>query len=120
MSKCLLIVDDSRLSRMMISTFINESFPDCHILEAENGEKALKLVAEQSIDMATIDLNMPGMNGLTLGIELRKRFPDARLTMLTANVQSSIRQKVEQAGLEFIAKPVTQDKIDAFMKECVS
>ena len=115
----MLIVDDSRLSWIMIRTSINESCLDWHIPEAENGETALKFVAERLIDKATIDMNIPCMDGQIRGTGLRKRFHKAQLSMLTAKDHSSIRQKTEQARLDFIARPVTEDKILIFIKEGV-
>ncbi len=120
MSKTVLVVDDSRMSRMMISTIIRTHQPDWKIMEAEDAVSALKICESKAIDFATLDMNMPGMNGVTLGIELRKRFPSAHLTMLTANVQSAIRQKAEAAKIGFIDKPVTEEKIVNFIRAEVS
>ncbi len=117
MSKVMLIVDDSRLSRMMSSAFVKEAQPTWKILEAEDGNKALEITQDKQIDYATIDMNMPGMDGICLGAKLRERFPKARLSMLTANVQSAVRKKAENAGLEFIEKPITKDKIVKFIQD---
>lgn len=117
MSKVMLIVDDSRLSRTITKTFVKEKHPEWTLLEAEDGQKALELVKDQKIDLATIDMNMPGMDGITVGTKLRAQFPHARLSMLTANVQSAIRNRADEAGLEFIEKPITKDKILAFISE---
>ena len=119
MSKKILVVDDSRMSRMMISAIIKSRQPEWEIIEAEDGASALKICESIKIDMATLDFNMPGMDGITLGIELRKQFPDARLSMLTANVQEAAREKAEAAGIGFIGKPVTEDKIVNFIEEGV-
>ena len=116
MSKKILVVDDSRMSRMMISAIIRDKQPEWEIIEAEDGATALKLCESIEIDMATLDFNMPGMDGITLGIELRKQFPNARLSMLTANVQEAAREKAEAAGIGFIGKPVTEDKIVSFLE----
>ncbi len=116
MSKKILVVDDSRMSRMMISAIIRDKQPEWEIIEAEDGATALKLCESIEIDMATLDFNMPGMDGITLGIELRKQFPNARLSMLTANVQEAAREKAEAAGIGFIGKPVTEEKIVSFLE----
>lgn len=117
MSKKILVVDDSRLSRMMITAIIKNTYPEWEIFEAEDGVAALKVCESLDIDMATLDMNMPGMDGLTLGVELRKLYPDAKLSMLTANVQEAIREKADAAGIGFIGKPVTEEKVVSFLEE---
>src|SRR5215510_2588320 len=106
-----LIVDDSRLSRMMIRTFITQAHPDWTIIEASNGQEALEKTATQAVDLMTIDLNMPGMDGLTLAAKLKHTHPTAAITLITANIQESVRQRAAAAGMVFIAKPVTEDNV---------
>ncbi len=117
MNKKILVVDDSRMSRMMITTIIKNTYPEWDIYEAEDGEAALKVCDSMDIDMATLDMNMPGMDGLTLGVKLRKLYPDVKLSMLTANVQEAVREKASTAGIGFIGKPVTEEKIVSFLDE---
>ena len=111
-----LIVDDSRLSRLMIKGFTLAAIPDCLVIEAENGEDALSKCEDQEITRMTIDYNMPGMNGLLLCTELRKKFPDANMALLTANIQDSVREKTEAMGNTFIQTQVTEAKIASFMR----
>lgn len=106
-----LIVDDSRLSRLMIRTFIAQAHPDWRIIEASNGQEALEKTATQAVDLMTIDLNMPGMDGLTLAAQLQHNHPTAHITLVTANIQESVRHRAAAAGMGFIAKPVTADNI---------
>jgi two-component system, chemotaxis family, chemotaxis protein CheY len=106
-----LIVDDSRLSRMMIRAFITQAHPDWTIVEASNGQEALEKTATQTVDLMTVDLNMPGMDGLTLAAQLQHHHPTAYITLVTANIQESVRQRAAAAGMGFIAKPVTADNI---------
>lgn len=116
MSKKILVVDDSRLSRMMITAIIKNKYPDWVIYEADCGDAALKICETLDIDIATLDMNMPGMDGLTLGVELRKMYPNARLSMLTANVQDAIRKRADAAGIGFIGKPVTEERVVSFLE----
>ena len=106
-----LIVDDSRLSRMMIRAFITQARPDWTIIEASNGQEALEKSATQTVALMTIDLNMPGMDGLTLATQLQHTYPTAYITLITANIQESVRHRAEAAGMGFIAKPVTEDNV---------
>lgn len=112
----ILVVDDSRVSRMLIRTIIAHAHPKATIIEAGNAEEALAKVENQlSITTATLDLNMPGMDGLTLASKLLERFPHARFGLLTANIQEAVKNKAENLGILFISKPITEEKILAFI-----
>ncbi|RDH91289.1 MAG: response regulator [endosymbiont of Seepiophila jonesi] len=111
----MLIVDDSKLSRMMVRAIVGQVQGDWNIIEAENGEDALVKSEAETVDIMTLDYNMPGMDGLTLAEHMRQRFPDASIAMLTANIQDTIRQRAESAGVGFIQKPITEEKIAAFV-----
>ena len=111
-----LIVDDSRLSRMMILNFIKEERPDWHTIEASNGNEALEKALDKDIDVMVLDYNMPGMDGVTLGTELKKHYPEAFITLLTANIQDSIQRKADESGISFMKKPVTKESISAIIE----
>ena len=63
-SPTLLIVDDSRMSRMLIKAIITDSRPEWRILEAVTGDEAIKLVDEHQPEFVSMDVNMPGIDGL--------------------------------------------------------
>ena len=110
-----LIVDDSRLSRMMLRAFIINVRPDWTIVEASNAQEALEKTTALTVDAMTLDLNMPGMDGLSLAAQFKEKYPKAHITLLTANIQSSVRQRAEAAGVGFMAKPITEDNVLAFI-----
>ena len=56
------------------------------------------------------------MDGITLCIELRERFPNARIALLTANIQDSVKARADDIGVTFIQKPVTEDKIRNYIE----
>ena len=51
------------------------------------------------------------MNGLELCEKLRAQFPDTVIALLTANIQKEIQNKAESIGVDFLAKPPTEEKI---------
>lgn len=109
-TKTVLVVDDSKLSRAMINAILQQHFPEWKIIEAANAEEALQ-IDEPTIDLMTLDMNMPGMDGITLGKELRARYPQASISLITANIQNAVREKADSAGFYFVAKPITEEKI---------
>jgi CheY-like chemotaxis protein len=110
-NRSVLLVDDSKFARLLVKTFISSNFADWEIDEAEDASKALEMVDTKTYDYMLVDFNMPGMNGLELSEKLRGRFPDAVVALLTANIQQEIQNKAESLGIDFIAKPPTEEKI---------
>lgn len=106
--KTLLIVDDSRVARLMLRNIIGVFRPQWRIVEAENADAALALTATETPHYATLDYNMPGMNGMELAEHLQKSFPTLKAVLLTANIQEPIRQRALALGLHFVAKPITE------------
>jgi len=116
MATTILIVDDSRVSRMMITAIVKDAQPGWTIIEAGNGDEAVAAAEGQTIEHMILDYNMPGMNGLELAEILTKNHPDACITLLTANVQDSIRQQASAMGVNFKDKPITDEKIRAVIE----
>ena len=109
--KTVLIVDDSRISRMMTKAFIHSLFPDWQIAEAASGEEALQKAPTLDVPLILMDVNMPGMGGLAAAEQLRKLCPSSQITLLTANVQDATRNKAQALGVGFLEKPVTEERI---------
>lgn len=113
MQKTMLIVDDSRVSRMMIRSFSAKLQPDWRILEAVSGEEAIELAARESIDLITMDMNMEGMSGMDAAERILALQSRVFIVILSANVQSVNRSKADALGLNFVAKPVTPATIQS-------
>lgn len=115
MTHSVLIVDDSRVSRMMIKARMLAVCPDWTYLEAASGDEALKMVTTSAPDYLTMDMNMPGLTGFEAAEQIRAVAPSVRMVMLTANIQESSRVRAESMGLSFVQKPIT----DASIKQVV-
>jgi two-component system, chemotaxis family, chemotaxis protein CheY len=79
MNKTILIVDDEPFIRNYFKIFISRYFPDLKIYEASDGDSAWDIAHEHHIDVATIDINMPFVNGIEL-IKKFKQDPDLKNT----------------------------------------
>jgi CheY-like chemotaxis protein len=108
--KCL-IVDDSKMSRMMLKKIIGTAHPDWEISEAGDGQEAVDLAKGAELDIILLDYNMPVMEGGEAAKILRPLFPDAKIAFLTANVQDSIKNLAIELKIDFIPKPITQAKV---------
>ncbi|MGB0936376.1 MAG: response regulator [Colwellia sp.] len=111
----MLIVDDSKLTRAILSRFIQEHQPSWHVLEAEDAEGALAIAHGKEIQWMTVDFNMPGLNGIELAKLFIKSHPEAKITLLTGSVDSATYDKAKSLNLNVIEKPVTEPKIKALI-----
>lgn len=109
--KRVLLVDDSRISRLMLKAIIMHQYADWEVKEAENADIALSMCLKGTFDFITLDMNMPGRDGLTVSPELQEACPDARIALLTANFQERVKNKAEAQGLTFLPKPITEEVI---------
>ena len=85
-TKTVLIVDDSRVSRMMARQYILHLQPGWHVVEAGTGEESLDKAREALPDLVLMDVNMPGMGGIAAAEQLRRESPTLPISLLTANV----------------------------------
>jgi CheY-like chemotaxis protein len=123
----ILIVDDSKLARMAAAKVLNALRPDWTRIEATNADEATGLARETPIDVALLDFNMPGRDGLQLAAELRQFKPSLPIAVISANHQTEIVARAKAVGASFLVKPLNEqalreflDGIDAQMKPSLS
>lgn len=116
----ILIVDDSKLARIVMGKAIAAIEPDWRRLEAGNADEAAVILSSEAVDVVVLDFNMPGRNGLELAEELRARFPVMPIALATANVQDEIVGRARAAGVTFVPKPVNEDGIRGFLAGAAS
>lgn len=107
----ILIVDDSRVSRLLSRQFILDQRPEWRIEEAATGEEALDKLDSVDPDLVLLDVNMPGMGGMAAVEKLRAKRPSLNITLMTANVQDATRAKARDLRVGFVEKPVTEERI---------
>ena len=107
----ILVVDDSRVSRLMARQYILGKHADWIVEEAGTGEDAIERVKTLTPDLVLMDVNMPGMGGIAAAEQLRKLRPTLRISLLTANVQSATRERAAELGVGFMEKPITEARI---------
>ncbi len=116
MYRNILIVDDSKVSRMIIKKIILEVVPDIEISEAACGDEALDQMADNTFEAAIVDFHMPGIDGLALAGKLKELQPSLAITMMTANIQHEIEERATALGVGYLTKPPRKDDIAAFLE----
>ena len=110
-----LVVDDSKLARMVMASAFRRIRPDWSLIETPNADEALATVSKGAVDIALIDFNMPGTDGLELIAKIRKSYPGMPVAVVSANVQDEIIGRARQLDAGFIAKPLTDEALEAFL-----
>jgi CheY-like chemotaxis protein len=123
MSASIIVVDDEPdVAELFRQRFRREARQGTYVMHfAASGEEALELLSGE-IDPGVIvilsDINMPGMDGLQLLGEIRQRFPDLPVMMVTAYGDDERRRRADELGaFEFITKPVDFDWLKAQLRE---
>ena len=109
------VVDDSRMARMQAESFVRLVRPEWSTQSFPSGDAFLAQMDEGRVpDVMIVDYNMPGSDGLEVLTQVRAKWPETFVVLLTANVQKAVQTAAEELGAHFLAKPVTPDKL----KEC--
>lgn len=110
-----LIVDDSKLARIVAGKALAELQPEWKKIEAGGADEAIEKLKTETADIALIDFNMEPRDGLELASELRVLRPEMPIAIITANIQDEIIARARQVGAAFVAKPVTADALEGFI-----
>lgn len=112
----ILIVDDSLVARLTLKKFFGKLYPHFIIIDLEKPKDAINLIQSVKFSIASLDYNMPEMNGEELGTELIKHQPDLKIAILTANIQKAISERMSSKGFTHITKPIGEDTVHKLVK----
>lgn len=109
--KTVLIVDDIGFVRKTMKQILT-SHGYKVVGEAENGVDAVRMFDEIRPDLVTMDLSMPQMNGVVATRAIMKKYPDAKIVILSAMMQEDLITEAIIAGAkDYIVKPFQTDEV---------
>lgn len=118
--KTILLVDDSKTILMSMESVLKKA--GFLVITADGGPAALAKISANSPDLMITDLNMPGMDGITLIKEVKK-LPSMRfkpVLMLTTESQQEKRLEAKKAGaIGWLVKPVQPTELVNVIKQVV-
>ena len=119
MPKRVLIVDDSMLMRRMVAeSLIDDGWTVAG--EAANGQEAVDQYKEFEPDAVTLDIVMPGTDGMYALEHILQFDPDAKLVVVSAlNQTKLISEAIRRGAQDFIAKPFLPEQLQQTMGYCV-
>ena len=110
-----LIVDDQREVRRMLSAGVETLGPEFSVLAVPSGEEAVLELSLQKFDLLVTDVRLPGISGLEVLRRVRTSRPDLKIILITGILDPVIRRNVADAGADaFFLKPIEiADFLDA-------
>ncbi|MFC7002187.1 response regulator [Pseudobowmanella zhangzhouensis] len=103
-----LVVDDNDINLQVANSLLSEL--GCHVTCAQGGKIALELLAERDFDLVFMDIQMPGMDGMTTTQKIRQmggKFAALPVIAMTAHALEEERQKHLNAGMDdHVSKPI--------------
>lgn len=114
MKSKIMVVDDEMHIRELVRFYFDKAGFDT--IEAANAEEALDIVENQYIDLAVVDIMMPGMDGFEL-VEQMRQYREFPVIMLTAKSQSKDKLRGFSLGIDdYVTKPFDPDELMARVK----
>ena len=96
----ILIVDDSQPMRTALCDLLELSYPSSTVLQAESAEHALQMVASSAPDLVLMDVALPGMDGLTCLVEIRRTCAHTRSVVISYHEEQPYHQKALESGAD--------------------
>jgi two-component system chemotaxis response regulator CheY len=108
-SKSILLIDDSATIRSVLKVYLTGK--SYQFVDAENAERGLQLLKIMPINLIIVDVNLPGMDGLTFVREVRRHavqtIQNIPIVVLTAQKAEELREQGLKAGANaFVQKPI--------------
>lgn len=106
-----MIIDDSKTSRSMLKTILEENGYEV-IAEATNGQEGYEKYCELNPDFVTLDITMPVMDGIETLVKIREYDDTAKVIMVTAAGQKGkMLDAIKLGAAEFVTKPFETSQI---------
>lgn len=117
----LLIADDENLELKVLEKTIKKFFlNELEIFMASNGKQAAQISDETEINIALLDVEMPGMNGIELAKLLREKNPDCIIIFITAYDRFDYAiEAMHIKAFDYLLKPWKEEKLTGLISEAI-
>ena len=110
----LLLVDDHAVVREGLKRILTASDSQWHITEASSGFEALEILRQKPLDLAIVDLSMPGMSGLELIQRIRGSFPSVMVLVLSMHAEEQYAVRAFKSGAKgYVTKCTAAEELVA-------
>jgi two-component system, NtrC family, response regulator HydG len=106
----ILVVDDDRDNAQSLAELFELEGYD--VLQAHSGEAAISVYLERNIDIAFMDVMLPGKNGVESFLDIRRLKPNANILMMSGySVEQLMQQALDHGALGILSKPMDNSSI---------
>ncbi len=113
---CILIVEDEDVTRETLAAILREK--KYKVITAQDGYEAIANLQSTFIDVAIIDIKLPGINGVETYKIIKKKYPEIKGIMITAYALSSyIKNALESGAVSCLFKPFDVDELLLLIKD---
>jgi DNA-binding NarL/FixJ family response regulator len=117
----ILIVDDHALVRRGMSHVVSDSFRDAEVLEAGTASEAMEAMETSGVDVALVDVRMPDSDGLELLHDIKERWPEVPVIMLTSFDHAHyVRRALAEGAAGYMLKDATPEDLEQAIKVAMS
>lgn len=107
-----MVVEDNTVNQMLLKRMVQKANGNLNVLVANHGQEALDMMAEESIDLVFMDMEMPVMGGIEATEKLREQGFQGPIYMISGNVDLEHKQQSKAAGADgHMAKPVDKERL---------
>lgn len=111
MAKKIMVVDDSRIVQMQMQKILSGSQYEVTVC-CKNGEEAIEKYETEKPDLITMDILMPGMDGLEAARQIMSKHPEAKILMVSSLAYDDTMQEANKIGAKgFIYKPFDREQV---------
>jgi len=110
-----LVVDDDEAMRRLLVDIISRD--EHQVVAVESAEEALESLPFWTFQVAFLDHNLPGMEGLVLGQYLRRNNPHMTIALVTGDDDERLPGQTRDAGIAFVAKPFEPEVVRRLLRE---
>jgi CheY-like chemotaxis protein len=104
-----LVVEDNQMNRKLMRDILEIRFD---VIEAPSAEEAIPLLQQRRPDLILMDLQLPGMDGLTLVCHLKQDSATRDIPVVAVSAHAmkhNIEQALAAGCVEYVTKPLTED-----------
>jgi DNA-binding response OmpR family regulator len=109
----ILIVEDEAITRNAFADALRMEGQE--VIQAEDGIRALSLLDKSHVDLVIVDLEMPKLNGFELVGQIRSKWPDIPILIISAYI-SRDAERISDRNAEFMRKPIDPPDFVATVK----
>jgi YesN/AraC family two-component response regulator len=116
-----LVAEDELIERMVLCKILKKHLGEfCEIYESKNGREALEVFQKEQPQIAILDIEMPGINGLEVARKIRESGKDCTILFLTGfDKFSYAKQAISVRALEYLLKPYNEQELIYAVEEAM-